>query len=417
MGKTKNNINYKAKYIIALIAIILVLSCKNDNSNNKLLANQQDNGIQSTNSEIEAMRQAMLIFRNSLSSNLLNEASTTLSNERLLIWHNAPNSNNTRGGISYGDLTAIQLANFKNILQLFLSTDGYKKVDEITRLAEGFLSSSSTSWNPDFYAIDMFGNPETSGSWGFQLDGHHCAINFLVHGDKVSIVPAFLGGEPTVGTYKETTFDIFADERDMALKMYSDFSDIENKKAVSSGNQTLQVGPPSRSGSTDKFIGNYDYSVFKKGLIYTEMSPETKSNIILLMKEYVYNLTPTFADKWWNKVMENIDDTYFVWIDNVDKPSITTQFYYRIYNPYLWVEYDMENPFGRGVEDWNHVHTITRIPNNPTTEDGGDYMIFANTVNQNGPQTLFEHYAMANHHKMSEISFDYTLTFPNEHEH
>ena len=74
-------------------------------------------------------------------------------------------------------------------MQLFLSAEGYQKVFEITELSEGWLSDiMSDTWNPDFYSIDMFGDPETSGSWGFQLDGHHCVINFLVHGDNISIV-------------------------------------------------------------------------------------------------------------------------------------------------------------------------------------------------------------------------------------
>ncbi|WP_281612792.1 DUF3500 domain-containing protein [Flammeovirga sp. SubArs3] len=367
---------------------------------------------QSTDTEIEAMRQAMLTFRNSLSSSLLSEASTCLDDERLYVWHNTPNSNGSnRDGIIYGDLSDEQMGYFQDLLQLFLSDGGYQKVDEITMLAEGLLSTENGDvWSPDFYSIDMFGDPENSGSWGFQLDGHHLAINFLVHGDQVSMVPAFLGGEPAVSSYNGTEFDIFKDERDLALTLYNGLTDNEAGSAVSSSSHAMEVGPADTPGDVDPYRGDYDYSGFAgTGIKYSDMSADTQANLILVMQEYVYNMETTFADAWWTDIMANIDDTYFVWIDEVDAPSTTSPFYYRIYNPYLWVEYNAENALGGGGADYNHVHTITRIPNNPSTSDGGDYGVFAQIINEGGVKTLYEHYAIADHHKASEMLFDYTV--------
>ncbi|NME70744.1 DUF3500 domain-containing protein [Flammeovirga aprica] len=375
---------------------------------------------QSTNSEIEAMRQAMLAFRNSLSSSLLSEASTCLDNERFYTWHNTPNSNGTqRDGIIYGDLSEEQLDLFKTVLKLFLSDGGYQKVDEITMLAEGLLETENpTAWSPDYYSIDLFGDPENSGSWGFQLDGHHLAINFLVHGDNVSMVPAFLGGEPAVSSFNGTDFDIFKDERDLALTLYSGLTSTEIEDAVSSGSHAMEVGPASTPGDVDPYRGDYDYSGFAgTGVKYTDMSTATQANLILVMKEYVYNMETTFADAWWTDIMNNIDDTYFVWIDEVDQPSTTSPFYYRIYNPYVWIEYNAENALGGGGADYNHVHTITRIPSNPTTTNGGDYGVFAQVINKGGVSTLYEHYAMADHHQMSEMLFDYEVELPHHNHH
>lgn len=401
--------------VILLGATLWLVSCGSSDSEENTSSsdcNTTGTAAQSTNTTIEEMRQAMLTFRSSLSSSLLSQASVCLSDQRFYLWHNTP-ANNNRDGITYGDLSAAQLESFKTLMQLFLSSQGYQKVNEITVLSEGFLSEQNSGvWNPDYYSIDMFGDPETSGSWGFQLDGHHCAVNFLVHGDNVSIVPAFLGGEPAAETYNGTSFDIFADERDLALTMYNAFTTAENSAAVSSANASMEVGPASRNGQVDPYIGDYDYSQFASGLKYTDMSATTQANLLLVMKEYVYNLNTTFADLWWADIMNNIDDTFFVWIDNVDTPTATTQFYYRIYNPYLWVEYNMEDVVGGGIEDWNHIHTITRIPNNPATSNGGDYGIFAQMINQDGPKTLYEHYALADHHKLSRINFDYKVIMP-----
>jgi len=370
----------------------------------------------STDTDIETMRQAMIDFRDSLSDDLLSDAQSCLDDERFYLWHNTPNSEGTnRDGIIYGDLSDDQLTAFKDILQLFLSTEGYEKVYEITELAEGWLEDTDPNldiWSPDYYSIDLFGDPETDGSWGFQLDGHHCAINFLVHGDNVSMVPAFLGGEPAEETYNGTDYNIFENEKADAIALYNGMSDDERTTALNGETDyELEVGPASSVGDPDPYIGTYDYSGFNSGLKYSDMSATTQTNLIALMKEHVYNLTDTFADVWWADIETNIDDTYFVLIYD-EAPSTTSQFYYRIYNPYLWAEFNTEDVTGANedsIEDWNHVHSITRIPNNPTTDNEGDYGIFAGIINNGAPKTLLEHYALAGHHKLSTIKFDYTV--------
>jgi hypothetical protein len=416
-NKNQKTMKFKLFLFILVVSSLVFNACDNtiEPADCSMTANT---AAQSTNTQIEGMRQAMLAFRGSLSENLRNKATVCLDHERVYTWHNTPLGATSRDGITYGDLDETQLNHFKNLMQLFLSTEGYKKVNEITTLAEGFLANIDNFWNTDHYSIDMFGDPENSGSWGFQLDGHHCVVNFLVHGDQVSIVPAFLGGEPIKETFNGVSFDIFKDERDLALALYNGFTTAENAAAVSTGSSaTMLVGPAPNGGDPDPHRGDYDYSGFANGLKYSDMSAATQANLILLMKEYVYNLNTAFADIWWADIMNNIDETYFVWLDNVDNPTPTTQFYYRIYNPYLWVEYNMEEPVGDGIEVWNHAHTITRIPNNPTTNKGGDYNIFAQIINDNGVKTLYEHYMKADHHRDSELPFDYKVKMPHQHKH
>ncbi len=79
---------------------------------------------------------------------------------------------------------------------------------------------------------------------------------------------------------------------------------------------------------------------------------------------------------------------------------------------YLWAEFNTEGSTGANqgtIADYNHIHTITRIPNNPTTDNGGDNGIFAQIINGNGVKTLHEHYALADHHSKSLMKFDYTV--------
>tara|TARA_R110000868_G_scaffold121812_1_gene322959 strand:+ start:38457 stop:39773 length:1317 start_codon:yes stop_codon:yes gene_type:complete len=422
LNQTKNKMSSLNYFLLAVSSVSLLTfsSCTQEEDEPDTVSTDETcitSGTldQSSNSEIEAMREAMVSFRSTLSASLLSEASNCLDDERFYLWHNTPANDGNRDGITYGDLSDAQLIAFKNILQQFLSSGGYQKVYEITELSEGWLHNVMSSvWDPDFYSIDMFGDPETSGSWGFQLDGHHCVVNFLVHGDNVSIVPAFLGGEPAADTWNGERFDIFSDERDLALSLYNSLDESELTVASSiSTSRSLEVGPADRNGDPDPYIGAYDYSGFETGLKYSDMSATAQANLLLVMKEYVYNLSDNFADEWWQDIMDNIDDTYFVWInDSGSSPTASSEFYYRIYNPYLWAEFNTEGSTGANsgsIADYNHVHTITRIPNNPTTDNGGDYGIFAMMINQDGPKTLFEHYALAEHHKDNQMHFDYDV--------
>ncbi len=241
--------NSTLSILISIIVVLMFFSCSETSVED--VCNVSSEKEHATNPEIVKLKESMVAFRKSLSEELLGQGSVCLNSQRFYLWHNTPaNSRGKRDGITYGDLNDEQLMDFKSLMKLFLSADGYQKVNDITVLSEGWLNEiKSDVWNPDFYSIDMFGDPEKSGSWGFQLDGHHCVVNFLVHGDNVSIVPAFLGGEPAKETYKGQAFDIFKDERDLALTLYNGMNSDEKAKAVNkSSTRALKVGAAERPG-------------------------------------------------------------------------------------------------------------------------------------------------------------------------
>ena len=368
----------------------------------------------STKPSIVALATVMNSFRAALSSDLLAAASFPLGHKESYSWTNTPPSmGGNRGGIRFGRLSAEQLTLFYEVLDAFLSDDGYTKVSRITKDVETHLSKIRPGfWDPNDYHIALFGNPETDGSWGFQLDGHHLALNFLVHGDEVSIVPAFIGSEPVT----INGIEVLADERGNAFALMNSLDANQREKAFQTGRRRLQVGP---SRSTDSFL-NYDYSDFVGvGLKASEMNTTQKENLRNLIKTYVYNLETEFADVWMADIDAGLDDTYFVWIGGT---TTDDPIYYRVFNPAVWIEFNNEGGVGtgrgrggRGGRDQgdrrsrddgesraglDHIHSITRSPN------GKDYGIFA--LNR-GPKTLLEHYVLENHHKMSEALFDYSI--------
>ena len=201
----------------------------------------------STKPSIVALATVMNSFRAALSSDLLAAASFPLGHKESYSWTNTPPSmGGNRGGIRFGRLSAEQLTLFYEVLDAFLSDDGYTKVSRITKDVETHLSKIRPGfWDPNDYHIALFGNPETDGSWGFQLDGHHLALNFLVHGDEVSIVPAFIGSEPVT----INGIEVLADERGNAFALMNSLDANQREKAFQTGRRRLQVGQERSSDS------------------------------------------------------------------------------------------------------------------------------------------------------------------------
>ena len=46
------------------------------------------------------------------------------------------------------------------------------------------------------YNIALYGTPDLRAPWGWQLYGHHCAVNCLVVEGRMVLSPVFLGAEP-----------------------------------------------------------------------------------------------------------------------------------------------------------------------------------------------------------------------------
>ena len=384
---------------VSFLIIYLILSgCNNDSSTNA--DNDTDDTTTSvcttagtadisTNASITALAAIMLEFRNALSSALLSDASFCLDDEAFYSWSNIPGSVSDRGGVTFGELSTDQLNFFYAVLNAFLSTDGFTKVSLIIQDVETFLNSTNPSvYGTQYYHIALFGDPETDGSWGFQLDGHHCAINFFVHGGAVSIVPAFIAAEPAIinGT------GVFDDERNLAFTLLNSLDAAQQTTAIQSGRRALQVGP---GDAVDPYL-NYDYSIFDGiGLRASAMTSAQQETLRNLIKEYVYNLETEFADEWMADVEAGFGDTYFVWIGNTGNSDAI---YYRIYNPAVWIEYNNEDILS-STDPLDHVHTITRSSN------GNDYGIFA--LNSS-PKTLLEHYASVDHHNRKDV-FDYYI--------
>ena len=118
-------------------------------------------------------------------------------------WSNLPATSFKREGVSLEEMSPEQRSLAHQLLQSTLSSQGYLKTTGIMHLDE-LLKAMAAERRPnatpmfghDLYWIGIFGDPAKDKAWGWQLDGHHLALNITVVGDEVSVRPAFMGSDP-----------------------------------------------------------------------------------------------------------------------------------------------------------------------------------------------------------------------------
>ena len=149
----------------------------------------------STASVVEAAGQ----FLNSLTAD---QRRKTVFSENDIEWRKWANQHiYFREGISFEEMNEAQRRTAFDMLAASLSAKGLELTRDIMRLNEtlGELNSDNfVEYGEWKYWISIMGQPSDTEPWGWQLDGHHLALNYFVLGDQVVMTPAFWGSEPAI---------------------------------------------------------------------------------------------------------------------------------------------------------------------------------------------------------------------------
>jgi hypothetical protein len=92
------------------------------------------------------------------------------------------------------------------LVRASLSPEGFAQAHAMM-LVNGFLGevvdleSVLNEWS---YNIALYGDPDLRAPWGWQLYGHHCALNCLVVEGRMSLSPSFSAPSPTRSTPART---------------------------------------------------------------------------------------------------------------------------------------------------------------------------------------------------------------------
>jgi hypothetical protein len=316
-------------------------------------------------SSAERMLTAATDFLGSLSAEQRRKAVFPADDPERKDWSNLPHTLHPRKGISVGELSAEQRVKAHHLIQAGLSSQGYLKASGIMELDEILLhlsgqdKSDKPMFGLQFYWFSFLGEPSAEKPWGWQLDGHHLALNFEVVGKGVAMTPTFMGSDPhEVPEGLHAGWRVLGAEDDRGLALMNSLSAEQQRKAMLSTNAPADViTGPGRDKDLQRFAG----------LRFSELNAEQKALLVALVEEYVYNYRHDLAHEQLDRVSRSgWENIYFGWAGPVG-PS--APYYYRVHGPTLLIEFDNNHPPGRSDGPINHVHSVFRDPQNDYGED------------------------------------------------
>jgi hypothetical protein len=280
-----------------------------------------------------------------------------------------------RQGVSFREMGEAQRQAAFALLAASLSARGLNLTRDVMRLNHTLAELNDDNFDEygeGLYWITVMGDPSSSEPWGWQLDGHHLAINYFVLGDQVVMSPVFAGSEPALaesGRYAGTT--VLQEEQDQGLALLGSLNDAQRHMAV------VEASKDGNNNVGEAFSDNVDLEYV--GIPGALMSSGQRMRLKDLIALYVGNLRDEHAARRMEQVAAHLDDTYFAWIGGSEDDSV---YYYRIFSPVILIEFDHQTPANLkhlypSLPNRQHIHTVVRTPN------GNDY----------GKDLLRQHYA------------------------
>jgi hypothetical protein len=242
-------------------------------------------------------------------------------------------------------------------------------------LINGFLGEVvdlTTVLNEFSYNSALYGDPDLRAPWGWQLYGHHAAVNCLVVEGRMQLSPVFLGAEPDEidDGPRAGLRDVFADRIDLGTRLMAALTPEQRQAATVYAEMVDPAMPPGRvhPGDERHLAGAFqDNRVIPVEGIPVAGMPEDAQRLVLQIAETFVRLLPAGPrTARLREVAQHLDETWFSWIGGSQPGDV---FYYRIQSPVLiaeldhhcgvFLDYRTPQPF--------HVHTVLRTPN------GNDY--------------------------------------------
>jgi hypothetical protein len=260
------------------------------------------------------------------------------------------------------------------LVRASLSPEGFELAHAMM-LVNGFLGDVvdlPTILGEWSYNVALYGEPDLRAPWGWQLYGHHCALNCLVVEGRMVLSPVFLGAEPDeidAGRHAGIS-DLFADRIEAGLAVMAALTDDQRAAATVYAEVVDPAMPPGRvhPGDERHLAGAFqDNRVIPvEGVRVAEVPAEAQELALRIAEAFVRLLPEGPRAARLREIEAHLDETWFCWIGGHGPGDV---FYYRLQSPVLiaeldhhcgvFLDYDTPKPF--------HVHTVLRTPH------GNDY--------------------------------------------
>lgn len=256
------------------------------------------------------------------------------------------------------------------IVEATLSPRGYELVRTLMSINGylGGLTGLDGIMNEFSYNFALYGTPSLTEPWGWQLFGHHVALNCVVMGGQLVISPVFLGAEPD--KLRDEDAPAFAARIAHARALVAALTPEQRATAVLFDEMVDPAMPEGRvhPGDERHLAGAFqDNRVIPyEGVRASELSAEALGHLLALVADFVDYLPSGPAEARVREVEAHLGDTWFSWIGGTGPGDV---FYLRVQSPVVILELDHHcGVFLSNTEPAPfHIHTIVRTPN------GNDY--------------------------------------------
>lgn len=275
-----------------------------------------------------------------------------------------------RVGLRLEELSPAKVAGLLAMVQASLSPEGYDRVREAMALNGylGDLVGLRALMNEYSYWISLFGDPSPDGAWGWQLFGHHVAVNFVSVAGRHIVAPVFLGAEPAHSDgARPPLFD--ARER-IAIELASSLTPQQRVAAVVYQSVLDPAMPEHRVHPADErhVAGAFrDNRVIPyEGIRGSALDNEQWLRLRAIVEDFLLLLAEPQRQLTLQDVDAHRGDTWFSWYGATDGSQ---PFYLRVQSPVVLAELDHHAGvwLNNELPARFHVHTTLRMPN------GNDY--------------------------------------------
>jgi hypothetical protein len=256
------------------------------------------------------------------------------------------------------------------VVEASLSPAGYERVTEAMALNGylGELVDLPTIMNDRSYWFALYGSPSSGEPWGWQLFGHHVALNFVSVGGRHVIAPVFLGAEPALSDdERPPLFD--ARER-LAIELAESLDAAQRSRAVVYGSVLDPAMPEGRLHPADErhVAGAFrdNRVVPYEGIAGSELTADQWARLRAIAEDFLLLLVDPQRRLTIAEFDAHREETHFSWYGATDGSQ---PFYFRIHSPVLLAELDHHAGvwLNNRLPARFHVHTTLRMPN------GNDY--------------------------------------------
>jgi hypothetical protein len=269
-------------------------------------------------------------------------------------WHFIPKP---RKGLPFGEMTPSQHLLGYALLNSGLSQRGFMKASTIMSLdaiLKDIERGSGPTRDPELYFVSIFGKPDAKGTWGWRVEGHHLALNFLiVSGKEISVTPSFFGANPAeVREGPRKGLRVLGSEENLARQLVKSLDAEQRKVAIYTNTAPRDI----ITGADRKAR-----VLTPTGLSAAKMKPSQAELLHQLIREYVQRCRSELADADLKKIQSaGLEKLSFAWAGGTEPGE---GHYYRVQGPGFLLEYDNTQ------NNANHIHAVWRDLENDFGDD------------------------------------------------